>query len=131
MNQNGENAPAMILKLKVWLEDTDGDSILGDGRIALLREIECTGSISAAARNLNLSYRKAWNDLQKIEQRLGFPTIIKERGGTAGGRTELTSNCLIFLQLFDQFRSRLNAHACEDFRIFLNDFFSQTDKENT
>jgi len=119
----------IVLKLKVWLEDTDGDPILGDGRIALLREIEQTGSISAAARNLNLSYRKAWNDLQKIESRLGFATIVKARGGVTGGKTELTANCSSLLHLFDQFRASLNAHAAAEFEIFRKEFSARVNKE--
>jgi len=47
----------------------------------LLKSIEKHGSLISAAREMKISYRKAWGDLQKAETFLGFPLVEKQRGG--------------------------------------------------
>ena len=53
------------VRSKVWLE-VDGQAFLGDGRYRMLVAIERYGSINAAARELGISYRKIWAQLQAM-----------------------------------------------------------------
>ena len=55
------------LNYKIWLESSDREGILGDKKCELLRAIEETGSLNDAMKKLNLTYRKTWDNLRKIE----------------------------------------------------------------
>ena len=64
----------MNIRLKVWFE-VDGEYVFGDGRAELLRLIEQSGSIKKAASNLRMSYRHAWGQIRKMEDRLGTKLV--------------------------------------------------------
>ena len=88
---------------KVWLE-VDGQPLLGDGRQHLLRLVHETGSISAAARAMGVSYRKAWTQLQCMEDLLTWPLLVRQKGGAQKGKTSLTPAALELLQQFDDLK---------------------------
>ncbi len=77
------------IKYKVWLEK-DGEIIIGMGREKLLKEIDKTGSIKKAAENLGISYKKAWEYLKAMENRLGKKLVETHKGGKYGGGSQLT-----------------------------------------
>ncbi len=79
----------VFLKHKIWLENKDGQNIVGDGKFELLQHINELSSLATAAKKLKISYRKAWGCLREIEQRLGFAIVTKQRGGKEGGKTML------------------------------------------
>ena len=54
------------------------------------KHIEQEGSISAAAVNMKISYRKAWDMVKTCESSLGISILTKIRGGVNGGRTILS-----------------------------------------
>src|SRR6202021_3750747 len=58
---------------------------IGPGKIALLEAIRSTGSISAAARSLGMSYRRAWLLVEEINRTLREPAVTAESGGARGG----------------------------------------------
>jgi len=68
----------------------DGKPIIGEGKADLLMEIYETGSLSAAARNLNISYRHAHEMVSELNERCGMEIIATEVGGASGGGTRLT-----------------------------------------
>ncbi len=80
----------IFLKFNVWLENTDGDGILGDGKFELIDCIDQLGSLKAAADKMNISYRKAWGMIKDAEEKLGFLLVEKRRGGQHGGSSVLT-----------------------------------------
>ncbi len=88
------------IKFKVWLEK-DGEIIMGMGREKILREIEKEGSISAAARKLGISYKKAWEYVRNMEKRLGFKLVTSKKGGASGGGSTLTEDAKELLKQFD------------------------------
>jgi molybdate transport system regulatory protein len=63
---------------------------MGPGKAALLEGIEKTGSISAAARSMDMSYRRAWQLVQAINESFSEPLVEKETGGRSGGGASLT-----------------------------------------
>lgn len=85
---------------KIWIE-IDGAPVLGRGRLELLEAIARTGSISAAAREHGISYRKAWSQLAEMEAQLPFPLLERKVGGKGGGMTRLTPQAR---ELLDRFR---------------------------
>jgi len=77
------------LKLKVWLVEDDR-FIVSDGRATLLRKIREHGSMSKAAKEMGMSYRHAWEVLQRISENAGGDVVSSTRGGREGGVTKLT-----------------------------------------
>ncbi len=63
---------------------------IGPGKIALLEEVEKNGSISAGGRALKMSYRKAWELIEDMNQTLGIAVVETVTGGAGGGGTRLT-----------------------------------------
>lgn len=63
---------------------------IGPGRITLLEAIERTGSISAAARHLKMSYRRAWLLVNDTNNALKQPAVASSEGGASGGGSRLT-----------------------------------------
>jgi len=63
---------------------------MGPGKAALLEAILETGSISAAARNLNLSYRKAWTLVDTMNRHFREPLVSATTGGPQGGGAVVT-----------------------------------------
>lgn len=63
---------------------------IGPGKVALLEAIAESGSISAAARQLGMSYRRAWVLVDELNQALVSPAVSKATGGAHGGGAELT-----------------------------------------
>ena len=73
------------------LRITRGDAIaIGPGKIALLEAVADTGSISAAARSLRMSYRRAWLLLDEMNRSLTSPVVDTATGGARGGGARLT-----------------------------------------
>ena len=88
-------------KYKFWIENQDGESIFGDGKYKLFKTIEETGSLKHAVEKMNLSYRKTWDKLRAIEQKLGRPIIETTQGGPSGGQTALTEDGKKILKAFE------------------------------
>jgi len=63
---------------------------IGPGKIALLEAITETGSISAAARQLGMSYRRAWMLVDEMNKALKLPAVVTAAGGSHGGGTALS-----------------------------------------
>ncbi len=70
--------------------DLTADSALGPGKIALLERIEQAGSLSQAARELGMSYRRAWLLLDDINRMFNDPATTTSVGGSGGGGARLT-----------------------------------------
>lgn len=63
---------------------------LGRGKIELLEHIRETGSISAAGRRMDMSYRRAWLLVDAINAMFTEPAVASQRGGKQGGGAQLT-----------------------------------------
>ena len=77
------------IKSRIWIENNNG-IFLGEGRIQLLKAIENEGSLSKAAKSLNMSYKKAWNLIDAINKSAPKPIVQKSTGGSGGGGTIVT-----------------------------------------
>ncbi|MBS0447396.1 MAG: winged helix-turn-helix domain-containing protein [Proteobacteria bacterium] len=81
------DAPQARFRLRV----TAGDVIaIGPGKIALLEAVARTGSITTAAKSLDMSYRRAWMLLDELNSQLKSPAVDSSKGGQHGGGTALT-----------------------------------------
>ncbi len=118
MNSKIDN---LRLNYKIWLETSDHDGVLGDKKCALLRKIEETGSLTDAVKKSGLTYRKTWDNLRKMENRLGFPLIKPTRGGTYGGNTVLTPEGKIIIAAFEKFHAEYDSVIQKGFERILSE----------
>ena len=79
--------PPLQLRLRVYC---GGEPALGPGRADLLERIVGTESIAQAARDMNMSYMKAWKLIQSMNRCFREPLLEVHRGGKAGGTARLT-----------------------------------------
>lgn len=66
------------------------DSLIGPGKVELLRAVAQHGSISAAARAQGMTYKRAWSLLNEVSQTCGVPVLESNAGGSGGGGAVLT-----------------------------------------
>jgi molybdate transport system regulatory protein len=98
----------MEVRSKIWLE-VDGNAVFGSGRRALLESIDKLGSINRAAKDINISYRKALSYIQSMEKRLGSTIVERQAGGKNGGGAVLTKDAREFLDKYEKLESGINA----------------------
>ena len=114
----------VFLRYQLKLEDKDDKVILNTEGFNLLLTISKLNSIVAAAEAMNISYRKAWGIINKVELTIGFPLVIKQRGGIDGGRTELSPEGkeLIdgYMELSEHFDDSISAVTRKFFRKINN-----------
>lgn len=71
-------------------------------RMALLAAIHEHGSISAAARHIDLSYKAAWDAIDTMNNLATEPLVLRTTGGQRGGGAQLTQRALEILELYQQ-----------------------------
>jgi molybdate transport system regulatory protein len=82
------SAPA---SLRFRIRVLRGDAIaVGPGKVALLEAVDATGSITAAAKALGMSYRRAWLLVDELNRSLRTPAVESAKGGERGGASTLT-----------------------------------------
>ena len=94
----------IFLRYEMWLESVAKERILDSEGFAILLDLDQTGSLTASAHNLGMSYRKAWGLLHDVEKHLGFDLTEKRRGGAAGGRTVLSEKGRQLVRAYNSLR---------------------------
>ena len=85
---------------------------LYDSRMSmLLHLVEDTHSVQEACSLMQISYSTAWKMLNHVEEALGFPLILRNRGGSSGNGTVLTDKGRQLMDAYDRFSERLNQQA--------------------
>lgn len=87
---------------------------VGPGKIDLLRAVAATRSISAAARSLGLTYKRAWLLIDTLNAGFGRPVVATATGGRGGGGACLTPLGEALVARYDALEARLNAAAREE-----------------
>jgi len=77
--------PSLSLRI-----DLDSGERIGPGKIALLENIGRHGSISAAGRAMDMSYKRAWDLVDEINRICRQPVVERQTGGKNGGGAALT-----------------------------------------
>ncbi len=106
-------------KANFWIEK-DGKVALSSWRVKLLEAVQETGSISAAASKMGISYRRAWDKIHECEQRLGVKLIDTQTGGSGGGGSQLTPAAEDYIRRFRVFTDGLSEEMAARFREFLS-----------
>ncbi len=79
--------PKPTLSLRI---DIGPDMRIGPGKVMLLEEIADSGSISAGARRMSMSYKHAWDLIEELNVMFGTPVVATSAGGPSGGGARLT-----------------------------------------
>lgn len=94
-----------------------GDLSLGPGKIDLLRKVGECGSISAAARELGVPYKRAWLLIDTLNRGLPSPVLDTAAGGQSGGGAKLTTRGEALVAAYDALEARLNDAARKELRL--------------
>jgi molybdate transport system regulatory protein len=90
---------------RLWIE-CEGEGFLGPGRVELLQRIEETGSINKAAREMGMSYKKAWEMINALNIQAGKLLVITQAGGEKGGGSVITEEAKQLIAYHNQLRQR-------------------------
>ncbi|MGB9712758.1 MAG: winged helix-turn-helix domain-containing protein [Dissulfurimicrobium sp.] len=101
-----------VIKGRIWIEGPGGETFLGFGRVTLLQRIAEYGSISQAARSMDMSYKHAWDLVDSMNRGAGRLLVETSTGGKGGGGTRLTDAgreaIRLFWELYGEFKAFLN-----------------------
>lgn len=128
----------IALEGTVWMT-VGGEQLGGTNRVGLLAALAQCGSITAAAKQVGLSYKAAWEAIDTMNNLAGEPLVQRSTGGKGGGGTRLTArgaqlveNFTMVEQLHHDFMERLNRQAAgvaDDVALFSR-FKMQTSARN-
>lgn len=109
-NQPAQGKISPGFRGRVWIDGKEG-TFLGYGRIILLEKIREHGSITKAAKSMEMSYRNAWELVDSMNSQSSRPLVESATGGKGGGGAILTVEGEKAIKLFWEFH--------EDFQNFL------------
>jgi molybdate transport system regulatory protein len=85
--QRSERQKMTIITIRI---DFEGERYIGHGRVRLLELIGEHGSIAAAAKAMDMSYKRAWYLMDEFNSMFSEPLIERQHGGRGGGSAKLT-----------------------------------------
>ena len=91
------------------------DTTLGPGKIDLLEQIALTGSLSSAARAMDMSYRRGWVLLHALNTSYDEPAAVTAKGGRHGGGATLTPFGRELIRVYRRFDAQLQKQAARAF----------------
>ncbi|RWX07251.1 LysR family transcriptional regulator [Rhizobium hidalgonense] len=104
-------AKTLVPVLRISFPDEDR---LGHGKIELLEHIRATGSISAAGRAMDMSYRRAWLLVSEMNRMFSEQVVESQRGGQKGGGAALTPFGEELLERFRRMEKTMRTSLSED-----------------
>jgi molybdate transport system regulatory protein len=102
----GSGRPEVRFRMRIIQNDVIA---LGPGQVSLLEAVREHGSISAAARSMNMSYRRAWLLMDELNRALASPATVSEHGGQSGGGSTLTPVGEEIIRLYRGIEARAEA----------------------
>ncbi len=106
------------VRSKLWLL-RGGKFVFGPGLWALLEGVESRGSLREAAREVGISYRRAWDLVREAEINLGAPILLKSPGGAGGGGSRLSPAGRRLLGIFRKVQGEVEEFARSRFQDLL------------
>jgi len=108
----------MDIRVKVGIVDECNGQFIGPGLVNLLDEIKKHKSINKAAKAMGLSYKKAHRMVMRLENDLKEQVLIKKRGGTERGGTEITPLGEMYIAEFKRLERKVQQRAAIEFNVF-------------
>lgn len=103
---------------KIIFTDDNGIKFFGEGPWQLLCRVEKTGSLRAAAIEMNMAYSKASKLIKQAESALGFPLTTRSIGGKDGGGSTLTASGKQWMAQYEAYRNTCVKANQELYRTF-------------
>jgi molybdate transport system regulatory protein len=91
---------------------------IGPGRIELLEGVQRTGSLSQAARDMGMSYRRAWLLMRSLNESLSSPASLAVRGGRRGGGALVTATGRALIKTYRRTEAKVARNISERFARF-------------
>ncbi|MDR3712817.1 MAG: winged helix-turn-helix domain-containing protein [Puia sp.] len=107
---------AYSVKGSLWME-FGGERFFGPGRVELLERIEQSGSISQAAKQMRMSYKKAWEMITQLNTQSKRPLVIVQAGGQKGGGSVVTDEARELIGYHKRLRERFTAFLENETKI--------------
>ena len=101
--------------------DLDTEARIGPGKIQLLETIRACGSISAAGRAMNMSYKRAWDLVDEINRICGRAAVERQVGGKKGGGAILTPFGLSLVARYRKIEHSVESAARKELLALLAD----------
>lgn len=92
---------------QIWFQKNN-DVFMVDQTVELIDQVNQLGSISQAAKAVNISYQKAWTLIDKANKNSRLPLVIPKRGGNAGGGAAVTAQGKKLLERFNELQKRFD-----------------------
>ena len=102
MTSRPDHPPQPVLRIRIVFSD---DGMIGPGKAELLERIDRCGSIAAAGREMNMSYKRAWELIGTLNTMFREPVVDSTRGGPGGGGAVLTQAGREVLTLYRAFEA--------------------------
>jgi|KBSMisStaDraftv2_1062788.scaffolds.fasta_scaffold01111_7 molybdate transport system regulatory protein len=96
----------------------DAALAIGPGRIELLEGVQRTGSLAQAAREMSMSYRRAWLLMQSLNGALRSPASVPARGGRKGGGASVTPLGRALIKAYRQTEAQVTGNINRRFARF-------------
>ena len=91
----------------LWMEK-NGTRFFGPGPVELMEHIEATGSINQAAKQMNMSYKKAWEIVNNLNTMTARPLVITATGGEKGGGSSISEEAKQLISYHKLLRKRFH-----------------------
>lgn len=111
----------MRARWNLWVE-RKGEVVLSTWRIRLLEAIAKSGSISAAAMEMDVPYRLAWERIHEMEKRLKLTLVDTSIGGAGGGGAQLTPVAKELIERFHAFADGLDQEVDARYKVAFDGF---------
>ena len=96
----------------------DKHPAMGPGKAQLVAAIDATGSISAAARAMNMSYRRAWQLVEAINQSFSQQVVVTATGGKRVGGARVTPFGRELIRRYRVMENKASAAIVKDLQLF-------------
>jgi molybdate transport system regulatory protein len=93
------------------------ETALGPGKIELLLMIEQHGSISAAAKQMNMSYRRAWELVDVMNRCFDQAVVVSSTGGMHGGGAQVTDFGKALVSAYQQMLQKAMQAAADELQL--------------
>ena len=98
---------------RVWIDGSEG-TFIGHGRVVLLERIIEHGSLTKAAKSMQMAYRHAWDLVDSMNRQAKRPFVVLATGGRGGGGARVTAAGKQAIEVFWQFYKDLNTFLAKE-----------------